>query len=241
MTLLKLPFLISTTWGINFTMTPPQSPPPQKERVPPTGLELVAPWFPIVAKVGGHYVVQASFWVLAVCEASIILTDCIDHPFSSEVRHLLTGHPNSSGRIYISPLFLSGWFMNLVGTLLRRHCYRMLDSLFTFELSIRKNHHLVTTGPYSVVRHPSYTGAILSGVGVALCHLSRGSWLLECSGILPDSWLIFWSILGFGAFVVTMALGSRMKKEDTILKERFGNQWVQWATRVRYKLFPGVI
>lgn len=239
-------------------MSPPQPTPPKKEQIQPTGLELIAPWFPIVAKVCGHWVVQVtnipccvetclrlllkgSFWVLAFCEASIIFASNIDHPLCIGVRHLLARSPSSSQNIHMSPLFLAGWLINLVGSLIRRDCYRKLDSFFTFELSIRKNHHLIMTGPYAIVRHPSYTGALLSGLGAVLCHLSRGSWLLECSGLLSDSWVVFCSILGFGVLIGTMALGPRMRKEDAMLKEKFGKQWDQWAMRVPYKLFPGLL
>ena len=43
------------------------------------------------------------------------------------------------------------------GGLLRLHCYRTLGRFFTFDVSIHEGHQLVTTGSYSIVRHPSYT------------------------------------------------------------------------------------
>lgn len=33
-----------------------------------------------------------------------------------------------------------------------------LGNLFTFEVMIRKNHKLITDGPYAYLMHPSYTG-----------------------------------------------------------------------------------
>ncbi|KAG1813694.1 uncharacterized protein BJ212DRAFT_1275182 [Suillus subaureus] len=36
---------------------------------------------------------------------------------------------------------------------------------FTFHLSVRNEHTLVTTGPYSVVCHPSYLGALSQSIG----------------------------------------------------------------------------
>jgi len=41
--------------------------------------------------------------------------------------------------------------------------------LFTYELSILKDHKLVTTGLYKLVRHPSYLGAF-GCFTVCLCH-----------------------------------------------------------------------
>lgn len=35
---------------------------------------------------------------------------------------------------------------------------KTLGEFFTFEVVIRKNHQLITTGPYKYLMHPSYTG-----------------------------------------------------------------------------------
>ncbi len=51
MSLLRIPFVMSTAVGIHIVMTPPQAPPPLDERIKPTGLENVAPYFPLVVKV----------------------------------------------------------------------------------------------------------------------------------------------------------------------------------------------
>jgi len=45
--------------------------------------------------------------------------------------------------------------------------------MFTFEMSIRKNHKLITSGPYAIVRHPSYVGVILVASGLMLIHGSK--------------------------------------------------------------------
>ena len=63
--------------------------------------------------------------------------------------------------------------MASVGGLIRYKCYRTLGSMFTFEMSIRKDHILVTSGPYAIVRHPSYTGIILVAIAVSLVHGSK--------------------------------------------------------------------
>ncbi len=40
-----------------------------------------------------------------------------------------------------------------------------------------------------------------------------------------------------GALELTLG---RMSTEDAALKKRFGAQWDQWASRVRYMVIPGV-
>ncbi|KAH7884185.1 hypothetical protein F5I97DRAFT_1669120 [Phlebopus sp. FC_14] len=47
---------------------------------------------------------------------------------------------------------------------------------------------LITSGPYAVVRHPSYTGFILCVLGVLVVHGSPGSWL-RTSGVLGQLWV----------------------------------------------------
>lgn len=47
-----------------------------------------------------------------------------------------------------------------IGGAIRIACYRELGRLFTYELTIREKHRLVTSGPYSIVRHPSYSKSL---------------------------------------------------------------------------------
>lgn len=72
------------------------------------------------------------------------------------------------------PAFVAGLALLIAGSLLRRHCFRMLGASFTGDVQARPDQKVVTDGAYGFVRHPSYTAGILmnTGVGVAL-----GSWL----------------------------------------------------------------
>lgn len=69
--------------------------------------------------------------------------------------------------------FFLGVAVLLFGSLLRRHCWRMLGESFTGDVRVRPDQQVVTRGAYAIVRHPSYTAGILlnTGVGIAL-----GSW-----------------------------------------------------------------
>ncbi|KAJ7460340.1 hypothetical protein B0H11DRAFT_1736653, partial [Mycena galericulata] len=66
------------------------------------------------------------------------------------------------------------------GAILRLFCYRVLGKHFTFEMGIARDHKLVKTGPYSVVRYPAYTGALLVYLGLLFYYGSPGSWFVEC-------------------------------------------------------------
>jgi protein-S-isoprenylcysteine O-methyltransferase Ste14 len=70
-------------------------------------------------------------------------------------------------------VFIAGLVLLMGGSLLRRHCWRLLGSSFTGDVQARAGQRIVTSGAYALVRHPSYTAGILmnGGIGFAL-----GSW-----------------------------------------------------------------
>lgn len=78
--------------------------------------------------------------------------------------------PMPDASLYPSPTFLLGTCLASAGGYIRYCCYRELGHLFTFEMSIMKEHKLITTGPYAIVRHPAYTGAVCTIVGIVLLH-----------------------------------------------------------------------
>jgi protein-S-isoprenylcysteine O-methyltransferase Ste14 len=70
--------------------------------------------------------------------------------------------------------FVVGTVMLIAGSVLRRHCFRMLGPSFTGDVRARTDQQVVDRGAYRIVRHPAYTAGIImnTGVGVAL-----GSWV----------------------------------------------------------------
>jgi ATP-binding cassette subfamily G (WHITE) protein 2 (SNQ2) len=115
-----------------------------------------------------------------------------------------------------------------------------MEGLFTFEITVQRNHRLVKTGPYSVVRHPSYTAVLVLDTGICCWYVAQGSWLRE-SGVLS-------TVIGkafFGIFAVMnagirVALLKRAAVEDHALREKFGKEWEEWALQVPYAFIPGV-
>lgn len=129
----------------------------------------------------------------------------------------------------------------MVGTLLRLATFRYLGKFFRFEASIQQDHQLITTGPYSIVRHPSYTGLLLTHPAWFFWQFGEGSWVRE-SGL----WDTLIGKVVVSSFGVIMILGTlyltlgRMANEDKALRDRFGKQWDNWASRVRYRVIPGL-
>jgi protein-S-isoprenylcysteine O-methyltransferase Ste14 len=69
-----------------------------------------------------------------------------------------------------------------------------------------------------------------------------GGWVRD-SGVLSTAlgkvaaaiWIV---IYGFITLVLVL---QRTEAEDRLLRDKFGMEWVNWAKRVRWKLFPGVV
>lgn len=125
-----------------------------------------------------------------------------------------------------------------LGSFIRLSCYRALGSNFTWELAVKKDHKLVTSGPYAVVRHPSYVGALTIYVGALCTIFGSGSWYSECIGW--DSWIskVFSGVCTSWALGVPMLLMGRVNKEDAVLRKEFGEEWEAYARQVPYKLVP---
>ncbi|KAG9311104.1 hypothetical protein JVU11DRAFT_9013 [Chiua virens] len=128
----------------------------------------------------------------------------------------------------------------MTGGFIRVKTYRALGQFFKFELCILRGHKLITTGPYAVVRHPSYTGLLLCIVGSSIVYGSRGSWLRD-SGVLRARWVRA-AFGGWGLIMLASVLTMirRSTEEDSFLSESFGKEWENWARRVKYKLVPFV-
>lgn len=124
------------------------------------------------------------------------------------------------------------------GATIRLLCYRTLGQLFTFELSIKKGHALVTRGPYSIVRHPSYVGSLLIGIGTVLCHFGPGSWYEGRVGWDSLASKLFTAAWAGWSLVLPMLLMGRVNAEDEILKNEFGEEWEAYARRTPYRLIP---
>lgn len=95
-----------------------------------------------------------------------------------------------------------------------------LGPWFTYDVRVELGQHLVTTGPYRWMRHPSYTGALLAaaGVGVAL-----GSPLTVVAALTPP----------------LLAVRYRVRLEESALRRAFGPAWAAYARRTpRYVPAP---
>ena len=169
----------------------------------------------------------------------MLLAEHIPSPASNAVLSLLIRDAmRPTHHIRFTRTWLAGCALMHCGAILRLACYRTLGRFFTWELSIKKGHVLVTKGPYSVVRHPSYTAITMIGVGVVLCHFSPGSWYAECIGW--DTWAsrIFSAGWAVWCLLIPCLLMGRVNMEDDVLRQEFGDEWETYAQKTPYRLIP---
>jgi protein-S-isoprenylcysteine O-methyltransferase Ste14 len=87
------------------------------------------------------------------------------------------------------------------------------------RIQTQRAQHLITNGPYAVVRHPLYAGAIFYFLGAPLL---LGSW-----------WGLIMLPLG------TTALAWRIGHEEDMLRMAFPD-YERYAARVKFRLIPGL-
>ena len=82
-----------------------------------------------------------------------------------------------------------------------------------------RNHSVVSSGPYALVRHPGYAGVLLSHLAVPFA--------------LGSIWASLPAAVGTVFFVV------RTSREDRMLRDRLVG-YREYQARVRWRLLPGV-
>ena len=92
--------------------------------------------------------------------ACLIATICVAN---------LTPHVVPAAAIRPAPAaFAAGMVVLLAGLVLRGWSFKALGEYFTHTVMVSPDQPVIATGPYRVLRHPSYTGVILAGLGVGL-------------------------------------------------------------------------
>ncbi|KAG6872305.1 hypothetical protein C0995_011115 [Termitomyces sp. Mi166 len=239
--LIKIPFILATTYGVTASLINPNPSITDDERRPndskTTGEKLRS-----MNGLGSDGFNQNTFWLAATTETAAILFsegNLTSPDVTNRALQLLMPRGQITD-LRLTPFSIIGSLLVVAGCWLRLECFRTLREFFTFEITIRKNHRLITSGPYSYVRHPAYTGSTLIFIGSCFWFASRGSWIRE-SGIIG-------TVMGkafVGAFTVlyiklATSLLQRMPEEDKLMKVSFGREWEDWARRVPYWLIPGI-
>jgi protein-S-isoprenylcysteine O-methyltransferase Ste14 len=122
-----------------------------------------------------------------------------------------------SGR---TALFILGLFLMVAGMVLRWYSIRVLGTSFTCEVSTRPGQEVIQAGPYRWVRHPSYTGGLITLLGVLVCCVNGAS--------LP-------------ALIVALAgYAYRIRIEERVLASDLGPAYQDYMRRTK-RLIPFVL
>jgi len=104
-----------------------------------------------------------------------------------------------------------------IGDLLQAAAMWSLHGLYTLRLGVQPGHRVVTNGPYRVVRHPGYLGAILCLTGMALAMSSFTALVLS---------VLFVPILVW-----------RIGREEEMLLKEFGEDYRTYIQKTK-RLIP---
>jgi protein-S-isoprenylcysteine O-methyltransferase Ste14 len=115
---------------------------------------------------------------------------------------------------------IAGLAVLILGAGLRIWAILTLGRLFKFVVVIQHGHHVVRSGPYRVLRHPSYTGGLvgLLGIGIAL-----SNWLsIAALVLIPLAGILI-----------------RIRVEEAKLVSALGQDYSDYAART-CRLIPGL-
>jgi protein-S-isoprenylcysteine O-methyltransferase Ste14 len=93
----------------------------------------------------------------------------------------------------------------------------VLDTQWSAQLQLTKDHHLITTGPYARIRHPLYTGMFGWSLSLALL---TANWIFVVICVLVFAGLVW-----------------RVPKEEQMMIEAFGDEYKVYMQRTG-RLFP---
>ncbi|MDW6025528.1 protein-S-isoprenylcysteine O-methyltransferase [Mesorhizobium sp. BAC0120] len=128
--------------------------------------------------------------------------------------YLATGFPRSADYLARAWAIALGTVIFASGLLLFRVSHKQLGRNWSITLQIRREHRLVSTGPYALIRHPMYTSFLLMALGQAFL---LSNWVVGLAGLL--------------GFAVLFLL--RVDKEEHMMLENFGPEYRPYMKRTK--------
>ena len=87
--------------------------------------------------------------------------------------------------------FATGMVILVAGIALRLWSFLVLGQYFTFTVKVSPDQPVVATGPYRLLRHPSYAGGLLAIIGVGVLN---GNWASLAALVLMFGSMVVWRI-----------------------------------------------
>ena len=120
-----------------------------------------------------------------------------------------------------SGAFYLGIGIMIAGILLRQWSIAVLGRYFSRTVGVQEGQAVVDRGPYRLVRHPAYTGSLLTIVGL---------------GFVLQSWGAVLVLIAFFG----VAVGYRIHVEEGVLTSKLGDEYVAYAKKTK-RLIPYVL
>jgi protein-S-isoprenylcysteine O-methyltransferase Ste14 len=129
--------------------------------------------------------------------------------------------PQAAIRTARVAVFYIGIGLMFAGMALRLYSMALLGRYFTFSVAVHTEQPVIEAGPYRYIRHPSYTGALitLAGLGLALGNWAGLIVLLACMAI---------------------AYAYRIRIEECALVAALGEPYKKYIGRT-YRLIPYIL
>ena len=118
-------------------------------------------------------------------------------------------------------VFYPGIFLMLLGVAVRQWAIAVLGRFFSLNVQVVEDHRVVDKGPYRLIRHPSYTGLLITFIGISLAVQSLAALL-----VLPA--------------VFTVAFGYRISVEEKTLLTELGDNYASYMKRTK-RLIPFLV
>jgi protein-S-isoprenylcysteine O-methyltransferase Ste14 len=109
-------------------------------------------------------------------------------------------------------LRIAGLVIFIVFSWIQIWSYKLLGSSYSQDIVIQKNHKIITSGIYKIIRHPQYLSQILSDLGAAIALLSYIA--------LP-----FVLLLEIPLFIMRAML------EEKLLMKHFGEEYLSYKNK----------
>jgi protein-S-isoprenylcysteine O-methyltransferase Ste14 len=128
--------------------------------------------------------------------------------------------PQTAITTHRNALFVSGLILLWAGMGLRWYSIFALGTSFTSEVATRAGQQVMQSGPYRLIRHPSYTGGLLTLLGIVVCCLN---WV-SLAALVP----------AFAGYAY------RIRVEEEALADGLGDEYRQYMRRTR-RLIPFIL
>ena len=117
-------------------------------------------------------------------------------------------------------LYMIGICCIVIGLMIRWIAILRLNKSFRVKVTVTEEQKLVTSGIYKFIRHPSYSGSLLSFLGFAMVF---------------NNWITFIVIF----LPILLAFLYRISVEERVLQEEFEQQYQEYCRKSK-RLIPGI-